>query len=200
LPRSDAWVLVLAAGQGRRMGGPKALMQVAGRPWWQWQMERLAASQLRQQWVVSEFVRQSIPAGALPDYSVAQADAPMFESLIRGISAIRSRRDLSARGLFVLPVDVPAPSTQVFESLMESDEVAAPVHAGAKGHPVYLPWPWVETTLIRHAASAGPAERRLDRMIVPRFVPVDDPSVVANLNTPKDVAEWLASNRPPHST
>ena len=46
-------VLVLAAGRGRRMGGPKALMMVEGEPWWMRQRRRIAEVGIPMTWVVS---------------------------------------------------------------------------------------------------------------------------------------------------
>ena len=45
LPLAGISVVVLAAGRGTRMGGPKALMEVRGRVWWRWQREWLAPAE-----------------------------------------------------------------------------------------------------------------------------------------------------------
>lgn len=187
-------VIVLAAGRGRRMGGPKALMTVDGEPWWRVQARRLRDAGCTPIWVVSPEVRAAI-AGA-PDgpraLVEANPDAPMFDSLRAGVGHLGPR---TPERLFVLPVDVPAPGRATWDTLAtaRSDGVAVPVHAGRRGHPICLAQAWVDRVLRpAFAAPPGPSVR-LDGLAAPARteVPVSDPAVVANLNTPADLATWL---------
>ncbi len=170
------------------MGGPKALMDVGGRPWWHVQAERLGAVGLPATWVVSEEVAKSIEA-ARPEPTLrlvrSDPDAPMFESLMAGLRAIAA---VGPRGAFVLPVDVPAPLIEVWRALRGSITPAIPEFEGKRGHPVYLPWAWIEARLLG-AVSPPPEERRLDVMIQAeaRSVPVADRTITVNLNTRADV-------------
>jgi len=114
--------------------------------------------------------------------------APMFSSVLRGIESLRAR---PPRGVFVLPVDVPAPGADVWEELGSEERVRVPVYAGKRGHPVYLPWEWVRT----HVLDANlDWAARLDELVQGEEVEVevDDPSVAINLNTPEDVAAFIA--------
>lgn len=195
---STTHILILAAGRGTRMGGPKALMQVGGRPWWQVQRERLAAVGLPQTWVVSEAVRTAISgqAGAPERMVVADSDAPMFQSVMAGVESLRGPD--RPRGVFVLPVDVPAPGPEVWEMLSRSVVPALPMCRGVHGHPLYSPWRWVESELL----GLSPRDRaglRLDRLIAPsvRHIECGDVSVTINLNTPADVSTWLSGTPPP---
>lgn len=189
--------LILAAGRGRRMGGPKALLDIHGQPWWRIQSERLAATTIPATWVVSEPVRLALaPYAGAPECTVgADPDAPMFASILAGL------RELAAnppRGVFVLPVDAPAPGPAVWRDLAsaaDSAPVVIPQYHGKSGHPVLLSWVWIERTLMPAAASAAdPRTLRLDALIAPvaRHLPVTDPCVVINLNTPDDVSAYLA--------
>ncbi|MBX3359642.1 MAG: NTP transferase domain-containing protein [Phycisphaeraceae bacterium] len=196
-------LIVLAAGRGERMGGPKALMRVGpGRggaePWWKAQSRRIADAGFAPRqviWVVSQTVADGIgddPSGGGVERAVAvDSRAPMFASVIAGVrEAGRAERGAFPSGVYVLPVDVPAPSARVFESL-RAHEVGIPRYGSAHGHPVWLEWGFVERVLLPRADDAG---ARLDEIIRPFAVEVstDDASVVTNLNTPRDVEDWAS--------
>ncbi len=196
-------VVVLGAGRGRRMGGPKTLMTVDGRPWWTWQDDRLRAYSLVPCWVVSKMVYRAMCLSDAPPEPIAIADEtlPMFASVLLGLATID---DLS-RGLFLLPVDTPAPQLAHWVSIARAETPAHPTFQGKGGHPLYLPGAWLETNLGRliRAARAADAEAiheasktmRLDRLIKAnsRRVAVDDPAVILNMNEPADVRAWVES-------
>lgn len=200
----DCDVLVLAAGRGTRMGCPKAAMEVAGRPWCQHQIERLERVGVPALWVISSEAMGLCIArrgrGRAPQrIMTGDPGAPMFASLLAGISIVWQGQGRHASGgVFVLPVDVPAPSPKVWRSLAESACVSAPQYQGKRGHPVFLPWPWVECLVLdgpgRWQRMGLPGEPRLNALIENevRLVDVDDSDVIVNLNTPEDVASWLA--------
>lgn len=195
MPPSDRpHILVLAAGRGRRMGGPKALMPVGGRPWHHWQSERLARLDFPATWVVSPAVARAMlaeppPTGA-PPLVTADPDAPMFASVHAGLQSLAST---PPRGVFILPVDVPAPLSLDWHALAALDPVAAPRHLARRGHPLWLAWPWAAARGL--TAATCPADARLDELIRADVQTLDttDPDTVVNLNTPADVAAWLAS-------
>lgn len=189
-PRHTA--IILAAGMGRRMGGPKALMRVRGEPWWRVQRGALAAAGIPALWVTSERVEAELRASGFEGPSAtADETAPMLTSLC---AAVRSLAAHPPAGVYVLPVDVPVPAPAVWSAL-GGDRIAVPVHGGRRGHPVYLPWPWVIETLPRAESAGG----RLDELIcnLAAEVIVDDPRVRMNLNTPEARAAyeaWLMSS------
>ncbi|MBS0192261.1 MAG: NTP transferase domain-containing protein [Phycisphaerales bacterium] len=192
----NAIAIVLAAGRGLRMGGPKALMELNGVPWWRLQRERLAEAGVPSIWVVSEMVAKAMQgAQALPSRLVlADSSKPMFESLLTGLRALGED---PPDGVFVLPVDVPASrDPKVWEELAASKQPAAPAIQGRSGHPVFLPGAWVKGTLWpRVAGGEGPV--RLDELIGGGLiqVPTCDPDVLCNLNTPEDLRLFLSAAR-----
>lgn len=195
----DHRVIVLAAGRGRRMGGPKALMEVDARPWWHVQRGRIAASGFPQLWVVSEDVaramRESDPGGT-PELLLAEPDGPMFESLLIGLRSVAATR--APQGVFVLPVDTPWPGGAAARALIAGHPAAIPTFEGRGGHPVWLSWAWVSGLLAQDAQGGIPAsQRRLDALLTPiaARVPVDAPEVVLNLNTPEDVRRFMTPRR-----
>lgn len=180
--RRDAdHVLVVAAGQGERAGGPKALIPVGGRAWYTIQQDRLARTRLSATWVVSEEVERAMAAHAdAPTHRVvADPAAPMFASVIAGLRSLLPR---PPGAVFVLPVDVPAPDREVFDLLRAGGSIPAmPICRKVRGHPVRLPWGFVERVIL---PAAGNADARLDRLIAAEVVevPVEDPCVAMNLN------------------
>ncbi len=198
-------VIVLAAGRGVRAGGPKALHRVGSELWWKVQARRLARTGLPVTWVVSERVRDGmLGEGELPEHlAIADEGAPMFASVRAGIEDVdrrsRERRPgeepWTIRGVFVLPVDVPAPRAEVLTRLSAalaepgSAVAAIPTHQGRHGHPVYVSWDFLEMRVLRVAPSP---DDRLDRLIGRERVevPVDDPGVLVNLNTAQDFEDW----------
>jgi molybdenum cofactor cytidylyltransferase len=189
----DGVALVLAAGRGTRMGGPKALMRAGGGVWWRVQQARLSEAGVKSLWVVSPEVEAAMVAedDAPPLRAMGDPAAPMFASVVAGVLSLR---DAPPRGVFVLPVDVPAAGAGVWAALSRSDVPAAPVWRGERGHPVYLPWGWVASELLALVDAGGVASARLDRLLEGWVseVEVDDPGVLVNLNTPADVARWSA--------
>jgi molybdopterin-guanine dinucleotide biosynthesis protein A len=179
------------------MGGPKALMEVGGRAWWQVQRERIERAGREALWVVSHEVGRAMPS------SLAMVDgdpgAPMFASVVAGVTALRDSAPAPPRWVHVLPVDVPAPERETFDVLEQAageQAVSVPACAGRSGHPVCLSWGWIEDALLP-AAARGLADRlRLDDLAAPdrTVVRVCDENVTVNLNTPQDVEAWLKSH------
>ncbi len=186
-------VLVLAAGRGTRMGGPKVLMSVDGLPWWRVQLARLDAAGLEQIWMVSPEVRSMLETESDAPHQLVEADSsePMFETVMRGLRSFDCK---PCPGVFVLPIDVPAAGPAVWRALAATGRVAVPVHNRRRGHPLHLPQPWIHEHLL---ASPPPPRSRLDTLIKAfrLEVSVDDPAVGFNLNTEADVQQWLESQR-----
>lgn len=198
-PIQNLHTLILAAGRGTRMGGPKALLTFANEPWWRIQSRRLTSTGIPTAWVISDAVRAAIaPNGDGPQRLItADSGAPMFTSILTGLRALAPN---PPQAVFILPVDAPVPEPSVWRTLAESvnDQdapVSIPTFQGKTGHPVLLRWSWIESTLFAAAPAADPTALRLDTLIAPvaRRIPVTDPCVVINLNTPDDVSAYLAS-------
>ena len=179
---------MLAAGRGTRMGGPKALMRVGVQPWWRRQFDAIAALGFDQLWAISPRVRTELgESDPLPRVVEADENAPMFASVWSGLRGLLER---PPTGVFVLPVDVPVASPGVWDALGARDVPAVPVCGGRGGHPVWLPWAWIE---IRVDLGRYDPDARLDELTRDgrTEVAVEDEAVVTNLNTPEDVGRWL---------
>lgn len=188
--------LILAAGKGSRMGTPKALMQSRTTPWWQTQLARLHAARIDSVWVLSPEVNAVIGTGSLAPANIVIADPsrPMFASIRSGIDSFRAR---PPRGVFILPIDVPASRDHaLWLSLQTAAVPTTPTFQGKRGHPIYLPWSWITSTLDHQVSrTTDPDSLRLDELLKPSAleIPVNDPVIACNLNTPEDFRRFLES-------
>jgi CTP:molybdopterin cytidylyltransferase MocA len=192
--------IVLAAGRGVRMRGPKALMMVQGREWWRVQRERLHTIGVSDVWVVSPDVLEAMKGqeDAPERTMLSDADAPMFASIVTGVVSLREH---PPRGVFLLPVDVPAPAPSVWKALGGGESPCIPRWDDRRGHPVWLPWKFVEREILPRARDREwVMQTRLDRLLAGSTleIDVDDQGVLTNLNTPDEVAAWARGQNRSH--
>lgn len=187
-------VIVLAAGRSSRMGEPKGLWAIGGKPWLEHQLDAIEALGAESVLVLG-FDRQRY-LDALPELedraSVVVNPAPEhgpFSSLQCGLR-------VSGSPAFVLPVDVPVPVAAVWQALYgaltERVDALVPIHEGLGGHPVLL-----SAALVNHVLGL-PADGRLDHVLrdwdsarIGR-IPVLDRRVRLNLNAPEDWGKLAA--------
>ncbi|MGV3621935.1 MAG: nucleotidyltransferase family protein [Archangium sp.] len=132
--------IVLAAGEGRRMGGAKALLLVDGRPLVWWHVKRLSEAGCRHIVVVARPERAELISEQLDMFAnvdvVAAATSSQAESVIAGLAYTR------ADTLFVTPVDVLPASRETLMNLAsrlnEHVDAATPHVNGEGGHPVFI--------------------------------------------------------------
>lgn len=133
--------IVLAAGLGRRIGGPKALLSLDGRTFLERAVGVLGEASLEVVVVMNPGVSEVIPAAGFRGHRVVNANPDlengMFGSVRLGVSqALR----LGAHGALLLPVDLPLVTggdvQSVLARLKEGAEVVVPTHGGRRGHPI----------------------------------------------------------------
>ncbi len=170
------------------MGEPKGLVEIHGRAWLEVQLDAIERAGGRGIVVLGADREQFFEA--LPDLAgrvrVAFNDDPdrgPFSSLQCGLALAEP-----GAPAFVLPVDVPAASPEVWHALQDrltaGVDAVVPELEGRGGHPVLLAGPTVGRL------RAQPATSRLDAELkaLPNVlrIPVKDPSVRLNLNAPRD--------------
>jgi xanthine dehydrogenase accessory factor len=186
--------VLLAAGQGRRMGCTKQLLPLPGDP-----QERtlvaaafdaIAASCGRMVVVVAHDADAVL--GALEGRSFTAVQAPrcaeMSESVLAGL---RAAADLDENALLVLHLsDHPWLSPQALEAILavasaNPGRAVRPTHTGRGGHPVVIPGALVQAIL----------ESRLERGLRAWWkehpeawveLPLDDPLILTDMDTPED--------------
>ncbi|WP_367138023.1 NTP transferase domain-containing protein [Saccharothrix sp. HUAS TT1] len=182
--------LLLAAGAGRRFGGPKALVAHGGVPW----VDR-AAAVLRDGGCSPVVVvlgasaavvraRASLTGCAVVDN--ADWATGMGSSLRAGLAALAGA-DVDA--VVVLPVDTPgvtAAAVERFRALASPSALARASYRGAPGHPVLIGsghWADVSAAAVGDAGARGYLREHgaLD-------VPCEDVADGADVDRPEDLA------------
>lgn len=171
--------VVLAAGASRRMGRPKALLDLDGEP--------LVAAHVRALRtvcdvvivVVNEHLRVEVQADVVVN---RDPKAQMIDSLRLAL------RDHHAGRVIVTPVDVPPAAPDTLARLLAVQPPAVPIDArGERGHPVVIGPDLVAA--IRKEAPEGGLRTLLTGATC---VTVDDPDAALDFDDPDSWASYLA--------
>lgn len=182
----DVRVVILAAGASTRMGGrPKALTPVGGETALARMVAACAHAGLGTPVVVlgahEAEVRESCGALAVEWVRNPRPEAGRTGSLKRALERV------GASAALVWPVDHPLVAAGTLRLLADAPAaVAVPVHEGRRGHPIRLAGAaLVEARSLADDAPLRDVVRRDPARVLE--VPVDDPGVLANLDTPEDL-------------
>lgn len=194
-------VIVLAAGEGRRMGGrPKASLRLPateGRPGETF-LERIVATARAAGCAPVVVVRgeADLPAPEGADVRVVRNPRPelgMLSSIHVGIEALRGGGGGGGRvavaGALVWPVDCPRVPVSAVRALLDAAArgapMAVPVHGGRRGHPAYFAgrlFPELLAAPMDVGARAVVRAHAADLALVP----VEGPEVLDDIDTPED--------------
>ncbi len=195
--------VVLAAGAGLRMGGPKALVHVGAHPLAVAHAVSLLAAGVRTVAVVLRAEVAAVLAPLWPDASrvtVVVSNKPDAWGPAGSLQALVEAVDVKDGLWGVTPVDALPVREATLAALRNAVQTSAeslaarPVYNGRGGHPVVLRGAVL-------AAFASPGEPRNLREVLAGLgeavlrVAVDDPTVTADLDTPEDLARWLGVGR-----
>lgn len=187
--------LILAGGEGKRWGGPKAWAKLPdGRTFLESCLETLRTAGAQP--VVATLPPEADDPGldGLVTVALPGPGLDMFASLVKGLGHLVEHPGW--RIVAVLPVDHPLVSPNTVTALANAAARAAiPSFNGKHGHPVCLARSVVES--IVDGKLIGPTLREVLRSVEAVDVPVDDPGVITNCNTPEALATALTDLRWP---
>jgi len=188
--------VILAAGESKRMGTPKALLKIGDRPFINHIAAQLASSHLDLIYAVlgdkAELIQpvldKSINIIHNTDFHGGQAS-----SLKVAISKIQYE---NCDGAMVALVDHPLISASVVSRLMESfyqskKRIIVPTHGGKRGHPVLYSRE-VFPEILDAPADRSAKSIRLANLEETLEVEVDDPGVLVDIDTPQDYERHIA--------
>jgi CTP:molybdopterin cytidylyltransferase MocA len=184
--------VVLAAGEGRRMGGPKALVAFEGTTFVERCVERMRRPGVAEVVVVVGPLQERVSA-LLPGVTCVpnpRAADGMLGSILRGLDAADERQ---ADAVLLHPVDHPlvdaATVDRVVEALTTGARIAVPSREGRRGHPGGFgraAWP---------ALRAAPPARGARAVLADHpdwIVHVEgDAGCIAGIDTPDDYARLI---------
>ncbi len=199
--------IIPAAGRSSRMGRPKQLMEVAGRPMLLAVVEPIAMCPAVTAAVI---VTNSMVASSFelagPKLSVVlndEPDAEMIDSVRLGVVQLQREHDLAPDdGILICPGDQPGLTTddiarccQAFAQTPGKIIIAA--HDGKRGHPMIFPASMIPYVM-SNACDVG--LRELPQAHEGRVVTTElpSPAIVRNINTPEDY-RGLSRAPEPHS-
>jgi molybdenum cofactor cytidylyltransferase len=203
--------LILAAGESSRMGRDKALLPwppvSAGRPS---SSATFLSAAIRSLSSATELVLVVAGKNEAALTPIVYGDAAslvvnpdpargQFSSLQTGLQAVL---DHGRDAAIITLVDRPPAGEKTIQKLRSSFESAdeniwavVPEFSGKHGHPYVVGREMIEAFLRTPATSSAREVERLHQAHI-QYVPVEDPFVVVNINTPEEYAELAAEKRP----
>lgn len=189
--------ILLAAGNGQRMGGNKALMAYKGQPWILSQLQQIAEVDLQSIIIVTnsdaEAALEKVVENFTPKVLILTNPRPEqgpFSSLQMAMAVSPEATS------FVSPVDVPlraATLKKLRQAWLQHGHLDAliPAYQDRKGHPVMLS-PHFQRELLKMLPDSPTSRLDVALRSLPenkkRIFAVEDPFVPLNLNTPEDLA------------
>jgi molybdenum cofactor cytidylyltransferase len=185
--------LILAAGESRRMGRPKALLELDGRTFLACGIELLCAARCAPVLVVDGAHRLDEITGAEVVHNEAWQRGPLSSLQVGLRRALEVEPDIDA--VLVHHVERPRVRVDTLQTLLaalarEPEGIWQPTHLGRSGHPIVWPRSLFDELLAldpSHASarellrgSAATRRRKLD---------VEDPGVLDNFDTPDDLEQ-----------
>ena len=183
------------------MGSPKALLDFLGLPFVVRILEALEALEVKTRVVVLGPDAPRIqPVLAGHDCMIVENPEPETGPIASLRGALRALQPLQPRAVLVWPVDLPHVRVTTVERLLETHRrtgsaAVVPTFAERRGHPVI----W-GSVLFGELRESPDATREGARAVLHKHekeivaVPVDDPAVIDEVNTPEDyerlVREW----------
>ena len=191
--------ILLAAGESRRMGSPKALLHYQGQTF----VERICAAFLTagvDELIVvlgarAEEIGRALPAHpALRSVVNSRYSQGQLSSLMVGIGALSPESEAAIVNL----VDHPLVSSETITAVLDSFR-AAPVpiviasYQGKRGHPVLFSSQVYGEILAAPLDQGAKVVVRKDPARV-REVPLDDPGILVDIDTPEDY-RWFVGEK-----
>jgi len=192
---AEVTAIVLAAGEGRRMGGPKALLPFGGATMLEYLLATCRRAGLRRTILVlgaeAERIRRTL--------SLGDAYVVINEKYTSGqtssVKVALASLEPSAQGFMLFPVDVPLIRPGLCRKMLSlfrpgRGMIVVPSFAGRRGHPALYDIRYREEFLA--LGDEEPAHRVIrSHEDAVAYVEAEDDSVLFDVDTPEDYREAL---------
>jgi molybdenum cofactor cytidylyltransferase len=187
--RTKVAAIILAAGQGRRIGRPKLFLKTGNRTFLEAVVSTMADAGVTSIVAVVRNEDKERATDLAKPHQVSINDHPAngpLSSLRIGIDTLPG-----CDGYLVMPVDHPTVDPSTIKALLmtfaiEPNGVVKPTFDGKAGHPVIIP-KTVAKKVTGKDIEGGLAKVIADSGIAVTHVPVDDGAVLKNINTMDDL-------------
>jgi molybdenum cofactor cytidylyltransferase len=191
--------ILLAAGESRRMGSPKALLRYRGKTFIARICEAFLTAGVEELIVVlgarADELKRAIPVHPAlrtvvnPHYFQGQ-----LSSLMTGLGAVSS----NSEAVIVNLVDHPLIATETFQALIASFRadplpILIASYNGKRGHPVLFSSQVYGELLAAPLDQGAKVVVRKDPSRV-REIPLDDPGILADIDTPEDYRRYVSDS------
>ena len=197
--------IVLAAGESKRMGRPKQLLEWQGKPLLQHSLESLINSAVDEIILVlgheADRIRATLPALPIkivinPDYQQGMAS-----SLRRGLLAT----DRSSEAFLVLLADQPGIGPEIVNTIIRTFRqadpqrgIVRPVYRGRRGHPVLIGAQYREEVL-RLQGDLGARRILMNHPGDVLEIDVEDNAILEDIDTPEEYQNYTKRAGPGES-
>ena len=178
--------VILAAGRSSRLGKPKALIEVEGVSLISWILSRLAKVGLRPIVVTREELVENI-RDSVGDIEIIINEEPELGrtgSVKKGLNYLKEKK-VGDHRILIVPVDSPGFSISTLELLISMKSSSSPSSGGKGGQPLIVDVDDIEKIL------EAPSDSPLNSIIKPKKIDVEDEFLHMNLDTQKDVDDFL---------
>lgn len=186
--------IVLAAGRGLRYGMPKACALLPDGT--RFLDAVVATARTAGIAHIVTVVRPDVEVPAGTRRVVNSNDGgEQVESVRAGLAALPP----GVTGVLLWPVDRPLVTVRTLEALLQAVAdarvpAAVPEYDGRRGHPAYFAREtWPRLFAIREGGARAVLHDLGDAVLA---VPVGDPAILADINAPADLANWLSAREP----
>jgi molybdenum cofactor cytidylyltransferase len=182
-------LLVLAAGESRRMGYPKPLLRYRGKTFLESILDAASAAGLEKCLIaLAPDADNVLQAHQLLSGMVVRNEAPEAGPIGSIRAGIRAVLNHPVEALLVWPVDHPHVSVSTVQALVARfyqtrAAIVVPVYRGRRGHPVLFSRSVFEELLESSDSEGARAVVRKDPNRVTE-VPVGDPAILEGIDTP----------------
>jgi molybdenum cofactor cytidylyltransferase len=175
--------ILLAAGESRRLGRPKAMVELGGRPLIWWAHHHLERAGLSSIVVVHPTLEEAVRA-LLPSASVVvnvQPQQGRTGSLQCGLQEAEKALNSDRFRVLLAPVDRPGWNPKVVERLLNVTGSVCPSSRGVRGHPVLL-----DEDAVDRVRDAHP-DQPLREIVTFASIEMEAPHLSMNIDTEDDV-------------